>query len=593
MIKSYVDVALPEESAGVAYAEVKKELIEPFEKYVGTGRLREHDWSLVGRVQTNGQVIEETIVMAGADKNAVLVKGPGITPTREQTQQVLTALGDNRAPADLNKLVTGSPNGYLRSHWLVKGNLERYANPGLGGLLNVSLPSYEKAGKVNVLYLDGGREKDGFFYILPVDADVWVECGETVVRQKEKLSAGSVIYAKITRRSDVENLAQKAVGTGKEIRFMSKYTVRPELDGEKKEIYNTVRERNGLDRKDGNQGDIVDAAFAKLLACPVKDDLTVLVPDPSYGPKIKAVTDAVYTYGVQQSPDGFSVCRFSAGKSEYGGLNKVAKETCEFRVYAGKECFKFIVPEGDMFEEMHYDFADALMYVKQVFKTAADKGYDRAVFAFDEKDVYDKPVVDAVRAVAFEQKKVENADFMLMKPDEAAVMMFTRPPSGKTVYAYDNLWGDIVSDAMDLGASVASINSVILLADGRVWPEMGGAGTAPALTEAFRREGFWRYNPLPVIEGMAIGFAQAAVREPENVLLKQYAEALHQAYLNVIAKGVATPDLASKLTAENKKSVDMIGFIKAVRVELLRLLGEKDQAAEQEKIYKQTVKEIL
>ena len=92
---------------------------------------------------------------------------------------------------------------------------------------------------------------------------------------------------------------------------------------------------------------------------------------------------------------------------------------------------------------------------------------------------------------------------------------------------------------------------------------------------------------------MAIGFAQAAVREPENVLLKQYAEALHQAYLNVIAKGVATPDLAAKLTAENKKSVDMIGFIKAVRVELLRLLGEKKQAAEQEEIYKQTVKEIL
>ena len=64
MIKAYVDVALPEETAGVAYKTVKKELIEPFEKYVGRGRLREHDWSLIGRVQTNGRVIEETIEMA-------------------------------------------------------------------------------------------------------------------------------------------------------------------------------------------------------------------------------------------------------------------------------------------------------------------------------------------------------------------------------------------------------------------------------------------------------------------------------------------------------------------------------------------------
>lgn len=51
-IKSHIDVALPEEAAGAAYEEVKKELILPFEEYVGKGRLREHDWSLQGRIQT-------------------------------------------------------------------------------------------------------------------------------------------------------------------------------------------------------------------------------------------------------------------------------------------------------------------------------------------------------------------------------------------------------------------------------------------------------------------------------------------------------------------------------------------------------------
>lgn len=593
MVKSHIDVALPEESAGAAYEEVKRELIAPFEKFIGQGRIREHDWSLKGRIQTNGGVIEETIAMAGADKDAVLVKGPGITPTREQTAEQLRVLGDARAPEELSKLVTGSPNGYLRGHWLVKGNLERYANPGLSAYLNLPLPACDKAGRVDVLCADGGREKDGFFHILAADADVWVECGGKVVRAPERLSAGSAVYAKTTRRADVEALAQKAIDAGREIRFMSKYTVRPELDGEKKKIYNDVRERNGLERKEGNQGDIVDAAFARLLANPAADDLTVLAPDASYGPKIKAVIEAAYTYGVKRPESDFSVCRFSAGKSEYGGLNKVAREDCEFSVFIGDRHFKFPVAKGDMFEEMHYDARDAATYVRQVFDSVQNKGYDRAVFAFDEGDLYDKPVVDAVRAEALKRKKVENDDFVIVKPDEAAVLMFTKPLPAKTVYAYDNLWGDIVSDAMDLGAGVASINSVILLADGRVWAEMGGAGTAPALTESFKREGFWRYNPLPVIEGMAIGFAQAAKNEPENTDLARYAAALHQAYLNVIASGVATPDLAPELKAENKKAVDMVGFIKKVRVELARLLGDEAQAKEQEEIYGRIVKEIL
>lgn len=147
MVKAFIDVALPEEAAGAAYEIVKKELIEPFADFIGEKRLREHDWSLKGRIQTNGEVIRETIELAGGDKNAVLVKGPGVTPTKEQTQAVLDLLNDARAPEELSKLVTGTPNGYMRGHWLVKGNLERYENPGLPDLLEVSLPVYDRAGK--------------------------------------------------------------------------------------------------------------------------------------------------------------------------------------------------------------------------------------------------------------------------------------------------------------------------------------------------------------------------------------------------------------------------------------------------------------
>lgn len=592
MVKAFIDVALPEEAAGAAYEIVKKELIEPFADFIGDKRLREHDWSLKGRIQTNGEVIRETIELAGGDKNAVLVKGPGVTPTKEQTQAVLNLLNDARSPEELSKLVTGTPNGYMRGHWLVKGNLERYENPGLPDLLEVSLPVYDRAGKIDVLFLDGGREKDGVFFNLDSDAGVRVDFNRQTVRETEKLSAGSAVYAKVTRRTDVIALCDRAIDKNNDIVFMSKYTVRPELDGEKKKIYNDRREKHGLQRLEGNQGDIVDAAFARLLARPVKRDTTVLAPDPSYGPKIAAVLNAVYACGVKKPVGEFSVCRFSAGKSEYGGLNQVVKEDGEYRLYIGTKEIRISVKAGDMFEEMHYDYADAARYVAQVFRQAAVKKYNRVVFAFDETDLYDAPVVKAVRNEALKLKKVEGEDFLIMKPDAAAVMMFTAPLPGGTCYAYDNLWGDIVSDAMDLGASIASVNSVILLADGRVWPEMGGAGTAPDLMELSKKEGFLRYDPIPIIEGLAIGFSQASLNEPENRPLRSYAQALHEAYINVLKKGIAPPDLAPKLKSKQKTGVDTASFVKAVRVELLTFLGLKEEAAAQMLELRQTLKEI-
>lgn len=592
MVEAFIDVALPEEAAGAAYEIVKNELIAPFADFIGEKRVREHDWSLKARIQTDGEVVRETVEMAGGDKKAVLVKGPGVTPTKEQTREMLALLGDDRRPEDLSKLATGTPNGYMRGHWLVKGNLERYENPGVAGLIEPALPDYAGAGKIDVMYLDGGRAKDGFFFILDADCDVRVDFNRKTVREAERLSAGSAVYAKVTRRADVVSLCDRAIEKGDEIVFMSKYTVRPELDGEKKKIYNDRREFHGLDRREGNQGDIVDAAFARMLTRPVERDTTVLVPDPSYGPKVAAVLNAAYACGVKKPVGEFSVCRFSAGKSEYGGLNQVAAQDGEYRLYVGKREIRIPVKAGDMFEEMHYDYADADRYVKQVFRQAALKRYDRVVFAFDESDSYDVPVVRAARAEALKQKKVEGDDFLIMKPDAAAVMMFCAPMPGGTCYAYDNLWGDIVSDAMDLGASVASVNSVILLADGRVWPEMGGAGTAPDLLNLARKEGFLRYDPIPVIEGMAIGFAQAAAAEPENAKLKAYADALHAACVNVLKKGIATPDLVSKLRSAQRTGVDTASFVKAVRVELLTLLGLQQQAEDQRRVLRETMREI-
>lgn len=593
MSKSVIDVALPEEAAGLAYTYVKQELILPFTDWIGENRLREHDWSLRGRIATNGAIIKDTVEIAGSDKNAVLVKGPGITPTREQTQQVLDWLDDKRKPEELSKLATGTPNGYMRGHWLVKGNLERYQNPGISDLIEVNIPDYSDAGKVKTLYLEGGRYKNGQCIILDTDNDVRVEFNHKVVRETERLSKGSPVYFKLTQREEVENLCEKAVSEKKEIVFMSKYTVRPNLDGEKKKIYNDVREKNGLNRLEGNQGDIVDAAFARVLAHPKKEDIIALVPDPSYGPKVSSVIEAVYTKGLKKPDDEFSVCRFSAGKSEYGGLNQTVQEDGFYQIYIGENEYRVPVSCGDMFEEMHYDYKDAERYVDQIFVQSSVKKYNKVIFAFDEGDLYDKPVVRAIREKACHLKKVEGIDFLIKNPSDTALVMFTQPEKGRVCYAYDNLWGDIVSDAMDLGASIASINSVILLADGRVWPEMGGAGTAPDLVEKFHKDGYLKYNPIPIIEGLAIGFNSASkIENDEDEKLRKYADVLHQAYIDVLKQGFATPDLVDKLKVQTKVGVDTLSYLKAVRIRMHELLSENEQAEKLKELFKSEMREI-
>lgn len=593
MSKSIVDVALPEEAAGIAYSYVKQELITPFTNWIGDNRLREHDWSLRGRIATNGEVIKDTVEVAGSDKKAILVKGPGITPTREQTQQVLDSLNDKRKPEELSKLATGTPNGYMRGHWLVKGNLERYQNPGISDLIEVVIPDYSNAGKVKTFFLDGGRYKEGQCIILDTDSDVRVEFNHRIVRETEHLTKGSPVYFKVTHKAEVENLCESAISENKEIVFMSKYTVRPNLDGEKKKIYNDIREKMGLKRLEGNQGDIVDAAFARVLAHPKKEDIVVLVPDPSYGPKISSVIEAVYSKGLKKPKEEFSVCRFSAGKSEYGGLNQTVQEDGFYQVYIGEKEYRIPVIQGDMFEEMHYDYKDAEKYVDQVFTQSEQKNYNQMIFAFDEKDSYDLPVIHAVREKAYHMKKVEGIDFSIRTPADAAVCMFTHPEKGKVCYAYDNLWGDIVSDAMDLGASIASINSVILLSDGRIWPEMGGAGTAPDLVEKFHKDGYLKYNPVPIIEGLAIGFASASkIENDEDEKLKKYADVLHQAYIDVLKQGFSTPDLVDKLKVKNKTGVDTLSYLKAVRIRMHELLSEDEQAKGLKEKFKNEMREI-
>ena len=108
----------------------------------------------------------------------------------------------------------------------------------------------------------------------------------------------------------------------------------------------------------------------------------------------------------------------------------------------------------------------------------------------------------------------------------------------------------------------------------------------------YKKEGLLRYDPIPIIEAFSIGFTQAALKEPENEKLAVYATALHQAYLNVLKKGIATPDLVEKLKQEHKTGVDTLSFVKAVKVELSILLGLKEQEGLFRSDFEKTLKEI-
>lgn len=54
-------------------------------------------------------------------------------------------------------------------------------------------------------------------------------------------------------------------------------------------------------------------------------------------------------------------------------MNQVVREDGEYRLYIGTKEIRIPVKAGDMFEEMHYDYADAVRYAAQVFRQAAAK----------------------------------------------------------------------------------------------------------------------------------------------------------------------------------------------------------------------------
>ena len=82
------------------------------------------------------------------------------------------------------------------------------------------------------------------------------------------------------------------------------------------------------------------------------------------------------------------------------------------------------------------------------------------------------------------------------------------------------------------------------------------------------------------------------MKEPENKSLNLYAQSLHDAYVRVLKKGMATPDLVGKLKARNKTGVDTASFVKAVRAELSALLGMDEEAQKQSAELKLIMKEI-
>ncbi len=600
--KFKIDVLMPEESALLAYKAVKQELITPFINILGEGRVREHDWSVQNRIRTNGAIIKDTVEMLGQDPNSIVLKGPGITPTAKQTEAFLKEL-DLPLDTKLEKLATGTPNGFLRGHKDVKANIIRYSNPDIDEIIATEPPKYNASIDISTLHLKGGRVKGdncAFTDFIKKDGEVKVDfkankTGEkTTLRAAEKLSIGSPIHFRITTEKDVQELVDKAINIAKSdganIEFMSKYTVLKGTDNKIKQIYNDRREAAGLERKEGNVGDIVDAAFARVLSRPPSEKTIILAPDASYGPKIAAVIKAAQKNGLHFPKNGgkSAVGRFSAGKSEYGSLNDVAKSDGIITIYYGDEKREFEVKEGDMFMEMHFDKQDAKTYTEQMFDQAKKQDVNNIIFGFDFSDKYDTQAIEAIREKASELGKKENTDYIIVAPDEAAIKLLTSPLEGNTLYIMDNLWGDIVSDGMFLNKGIASGNSVLLTKDGRNWPEMGGAGTAPDLIPMAEKEGFQRYNPIPIIEGFSLAIQEVARLEEKftsnNLLLKKYGNIIHEAFINTLKKGIVTPDLAGKVVLSGEIQETIIGmdsFIKANRVEIHKLLGQNKEANEQ------------
>lgn len=585
------------------------------------------------RVLTNGEAVANAIKQVKEDKNAVYLKGPGITPSDKQMLETITrleqknalkfSLNDKKSEAELQGKVDairaknlpmdqfaaevksclnkiGSPNAKWRDDLEV--TLERGVSDALAKRSTYKPAIWSKETPFAVLAMPAnagntvdGSVTGGSMKIIHTAADGKEKTIE------EKLGEGSPVRLFITNTKQVSDFVDENTAkiTGaQQIMHGSKATVIAEYDvalnkmlsgklnaiGASEKIADYALEKDkekNIIKIDGAPqlatGFLIDNVHA-ILANKAPQQPTVMIAlDQSYADSVRKFWELVKENGGFKAPENSSIIRLSATKDHYkpfqftGGNIKVV-DGC------GKEIFSKKLEADNYAMITALDRARLKQSIKNTFADAKTSS-KKIIFAFDD-DAYYQTARDEVSALVSSYPEVQAET---LESSVAAAKYFTAGLKD-TLLVCSNIMGDFYTD-IELAGKGTSY-SVGTLGDGRKAVELGTGGTAPDLLGKWKEEGVLQFNPMAFVEGLSYGVkysGELMARDGvDSNLAVTTAAALEKALYATTDNGIILPISKGAFTMKTgtkEVKVSTHSFVKSVELETLRELKGKHPAA--------------
>ncbi len=624
----------PEEGALAAW-----NALEPLMKTLGIAS-KVAPMDLAIRVLTNGEAVGNAIKQVRSDKNAVYLKGPGITPSDKQMLETITKLeqknalkfsmNDKAAQEELQKKVDALREQHKPAS--SEKNMAEFVQAVKGCLVKIGSPNAKWRDDLEVTlergvsdqlakrstYKPAAWGKDTPFEVLAMPAnssncvDAKISGGSMKIiytapdgkekTTEEKLGEGSslrLFTVTAGQVSDFMDANVAKISAAKQIMHGSKATVIAEYDVALNKILSQKLHAMGasdciapyaLEKdKAGNvvkgeggvpmlsTGFLIDNVHAILANKAPKEQTIMISLDQSYGESVKEFWAMVKENGGFKAPENSSIIRLSATKDHYKPFQFVGGS---IKIIDGKGVEviskKLAADEYAMVTVLDRDRLK--QSIKNVFEDAENNN-KKVIFGFDD-DAYYTIARDEVKAI---QAGYSSVKAEVLKSSAAAAKYFTGGLKD-TLLVSSNIMGDFYTD-IELAGKGTSY-SVGTLGDGRKAVELGTGGTAPDLLAKWKEEGVLQFNPMAFVEGLSYGVkysGELMVRDKVDAKLTTLiAQALENALYATTDNGIILPISKGAFTMKSgavETKVSTHTFVKSVELETLRQLKGKHPAA--------------
>gem|GEM_PF-6868198 len=610
--------------------------LNPAEEKLGKGRFVRHDWSLPERVKTDGKTVWNTIEALRKAPAEPAVKFPGASATKEQLEYVWNKVERAGTPTeDALKTLGGgaSPNAVLRGEEGADGSIIRYPAEG-ADLIEPLKTSWSPASPVTLNHLESGRSANAITLYAPDSAEkTEIEVSFTNEEGKTKilygatgknfrLSSGSPLQVTSVSSESVQALIrttfEEAIRNHAKIKLAVKNTVLKGVDAPIAKMatdiylrdYKTRFHDAGVPEPILTGRIIVDDVFADVIARDGESPIPIILlsPDDAYGRQMAHVLQAVKEKGIgfDHTKHAVYIGRFSNGYGdEYGGISFRAETGGTINIRLGAEEHHFAVRKGQMWMVTTNDLQSARDYANRMIDYALSTAKDVKPILYIYFGFHYAHGCEAAFAKAIEEVLHERAETLqkagitaqVRNPEAITAEMISSPPEAGVILALNNLWGDIVADLYPrLANSYISYDSALISNKG-FCVETGAGGTAPDRifgSVGLENTGFLCFNPGAIVFGVAKAIERAGQVEG-NEQVENYGRALSKAYVEATKRGYVTSDLGwidasgkhvtklspKRINADAKPQVvDTRVMLQAVKVELLKILGDSAQEAE-------------